>query len=95
LCDRYPMMTKFEEIEDGDFIFLNFDLFDYFVDIISTIQKKLPKFNLVSHNSDRTFSTVHYNLIKPYIHKIYCINCDIQDNPDIIKIPIRNYCIIN
>jgi hypothetical protein len=88
LCDRYPMMTKFEQIEDGDFIFLN-------LDIIRTIQKKLPKINLVSHNSDRTFSTVHYNLIKPYIHKIYCINCDIQDNPDIIKIPIGNYCIIN
>lgn len=88
LCDRYPMMTKFEEIKDGDFIFINFDLFDYFLDTIRNITKKLPKFNLVSHNSDRTFSNYHYNLIKPYIHKIYCINCDIQDNPDIIKIPI-------
>ena len=88
LCDRYPMMTKFEEIKDGDFIFINFDLFDYFLDTIRNIPKKLPKFNLVSHNSDRTFSNDHYHLIKPYIHKIYCINCDIQDNPDIIKIPI-------
>ena len=88
LCDRYPMMTKFEQINDCDFVFLNFDLFDYFLDTIRTIEKKLPKFNLVSHNSDKTFSNDHYNLIKPYIHKIYCINCDIQDNPDIIKIPI-------
>lgn len=88
LCDRYPMMTKFEEIKDSDFVFLNFGLFEYFVDIISKITKKLPKFNLVCHNSDRTFSVIHYNLIKPYIHKIYCINCDVQDNFDIIKIPI-------
>ena len=46
LCDRYPMMTKFEEIEDGDFIFLNFYLFDYFLETICRIPKKLPKFNL-------------------------------------------------
>ena len=88
LCDRYPMMTKFEEIEDGDFIFLNFYLFDYFLDTIRRISKKLPKFNLVSHNSDRTFTNDHYHLLKPYVHKIYCINCDIQDNPVIVKIPI-------
>jgi hypothetical protein len=44
-------MTKFEEIKDGDFIFINFD---YFLDTIRNIPKKLPKFNLVSHNSDST-----------------------------------------
>jgi hypothetical protein len=87
-CNRYPQNTNLHQLTENDFIFLNFDVFNQFFTFIHKFPIKLPKFNLLTHNSDQTFRIQHYNLIKPYIHKIYCINCDIQNNPDIVKIPL-------
>lgn len=87
-CNRYPQMTDLRQLRDGDFVFLNFDVFSQFFNFVRNFPMKLPKFNLVVHNSDQTFRVQHYNLIKPYIVKIYCINCNIKKNPDIVKIPL-------
>ena len=87
-CDRYPLNTDLMQLRENDFIFLNFDTFNRFLAFIRNFPVKLPKFNLLTHNSDRTFRLQHYDLIRPYITKIYCINCDIQNNADIVKIPL-------
>jgi len=87
-CNRYPQRTDLSQLQENDFVFMNFDAFDQFYIFVRKFRIKLPKFNLITHNSDKTFRTDHYIRIKPYISKIYCINCDIQNNPDIIKIPL-------
>ena len=87
-CNRYPQKTDLVQLRENDFVFLNFDVFEQFYLFICKFRVKLPKFNLITNNRDKTFRTEHYDRIKPYIVKIYCINCDIQNNPDIIKIPL-------
>ncbi len=84
LCRRYPI--KFDKnINEGDFIFLNLDDFHSFHQLI--INQKISKFNLITHNSDLSFDDKMFNLISPFVDKVFSINC-IVNNPRVSKIPL-------
>jgi hypothetical protein len=48
-------MTDLRQLRYGDFVFLNFDVFSQFFHFVRNFPMKLPKFNLVVHNSDQAF----------------------------------------
>ena len=50
-----------DKIKDGDFIFVNFDLFYYFLDTIRNIPKRLPKFNLEVIHNKITHNMCYFN----------------------------------
>jgi hypothetical protein len=85
-CIRYPFRMNSPEIKENDYVFLNLDLFQTF---LQYLQQYPPphKFILISHNSDKHFSDYHYHLIKPYCNKIYAIT-NICRQPNVYTIPI-------
>lgn len=91
LCDwsydpRYIINFKYHKLKDGDFVFLNLDYFNNFLeDILKGDRKK--RFNLICHNSDLSFTNDHYEKIKSYVYRIYAINNNCDD-VNVITIPI-------
>jgi len=83
-CSRYPR-TFNGHIKEGDFIFLNLDEFDSFVELL--LLKNTPKFVLVTHNSDKSFTEKHLEILRPFVLKIYAINLTVID-PLTQNIPI-------
>jgi hypothetical protein len=83
---RYPTNFDYNKLIDGDRVFVNFD---YFLQFINELKKYkfIKKFILISHNSDKTFSNQHYELIKEYIYRIYTINNNCN-NHNVVTIPI-------
>jgi hypothetical protein len=81
------MNMDLSKMEYGDNVFLNLDYFDQFITFLQKYEK-LKKFNLITHNSDRTFTAEHMEKIKKYILRVYCINCDVMDCNKITKIPL-------
>ena len=69
-CNRYPQNTNLHQLAENDFIFLNFDVFSQFFTFIHNFPKKLPKFNLLTHNSDQTFRIQHYTIEDFNPHKV-------------------------
>ena len=65
-------------------IFINGDIFEQIIPFIITC-KQVP--SLVLHNSDRFFDRIKLEAVKPYIEKIYAINCDFG-HPKIVNIPL-------
>jgi hypothetical protein len=85
LCNRYPIKFDFNQISTDDFIFLNLDNFYEFISVLE--DKNLPKFNLVTHNSDRTFDDSMLEKIEKYVSKVYAINSTTTNN-QLVKIPL-------
>jgi hypothetical protein len=91
LCDwsfdpRYPINFDYNKLIDGDKVFLNFDYFIYFINELKKFNF-IKKFILISHNSDKTFTNQHYELIQDYIYKIYAINNNCS-NINVVTIPL-------
>lgn len=77
LCPRY--LTKFEpeNIKENDLVFVNLDYFNDFVNKLLTSKlSNIPinKFQLVTHNSDSSFTDNHYNQIASFVNQVYAIN---------------------
>lgn len=82
LCPRYNINNN---IKSGEIVFVNLD---YFNDFVNLLEKLKPNnIQVITHNSDQTFTKEHFNRIEKYISKIYPINC-IFNNKKICKIPI-------
>jgi len=88
LCPRYDKQFYFNvnEVEENDFVFLNLDYANEFINLLNSnnITKKI---NLITHNSDKSFTEELYEGFKKYVNFIYSINCTIC-KPNIIKIPL-------
>lgn len=83
---RYPVNFNYNKLQDGDLVFLNLDYFYNFLqEIVRYGEKK--KFNLITHNSDQSFTNAHFELIKDYVYRVYAIN-NTCDNINVITIPI-------
>jgi len=85
LCRRYPIKFDHKSIKEGDFIFLNLDDFYSFLQLLQN--QKLPKFNLITHNSDLSFDDSKFNLISPFVDKVFTIN-SVVNNERVTKIPL-------
>lgn len=85
LCNRYTINFEPTNIRPGDFIFINLDTFDQFTRV--ALEYNIKGFNLISHNSDRSFTQNHFSQIEPIVNHIYTINC-IFKNDKITKIPL-------
>lgn len=89
-CPRYEKKFYFnlEKVVKNDFVFLNLDYYDKFIEILNTNNHDVnTKFNLITHNSDLTFDQNKYDLIEKYVNKIYAINCSAIGDK-IKKIPL-------
>jgi hypothetical protein len=86
VCPRYPIKFDPNLIQLNDIVFLNFDCFGQFVQILNQNPPQ-NKFILLTHNSDQKFTYQHLNQIKPYITHVYAINCEFQD-PLVTPIPL-------
>jgi hypothetical protein len=86
LCNRYTINFDINKIQENDFIFLNLDNFEQFVNYLN-LQKFDKKINLITHNSDREFNENMFNCIEKYINIIYPINSSVN-NDKVIKIPL-------
>ncbi len=81
---RYTCKFIDNDLKEGDYVFLNLD---YFHEFVKTLSKPINQFNLITHNSEKSFTAEHLKLINEYIIKIYPINCNFE-NDKIHKIPI-------
>lgn len=86
LCPRYEINFQIDKVENGDYLFMNLDYFESFVNYLS-IYGFDKKVNLVTHNSDRDFTQQMFIQIEKYIVRIFPINSTIS-NIKIGKIPI-------
>jgi len=83
---RVVILSKIYKIKTNDFVFLNLDRFEQFIQILKNNKPK-NKFVLLTHNSDRKFTKSDFDILAPYITNVYAINCVIQ-NPLVIPIPL-------
>ena len=83
---RYPLNFNYNELKDGDRVFLNLDYFEHFVQQLKTSNLK-KKFILFTHNSDKSFTQQHYDIIKDYVYRVYPIN-NVCENKNVITIPL-------
>jgi hypothetical protein len=86
LCPRYEQKFDVNNLSENDFVFLNLDHFESFVNYLN-LTKPEKKFILVTQNSDRDFSGQMFNSIKEYTSKILSVNCTVS-NEMIVKIPL-------
>jgi hypothetical protein len=85
LCNRYPINFNISKIKPGDYIFINLDNFYHFVNF--TKSSLIKDLNLVTHNSDLSFTKEHFESVKNIVNKVYAINCTFN-NENVIKIPL-------
>jgi hypothetical protein len=85
-CPRYEVKVVTQDIKENSFVFVNLDNFIDFYRHITNI-KPNKKINLITHNSDKTFSFDYLTVIEPYVNKIYPLNCDFAHDK-IHKIPL-------
>jgi hypothetical protein len=83
---RYKINLEPDKIKHNDFVFVNLDELNDFVNILNKNPPK-NKFNLITHNSDQTFYHNHFEKVKDYTLKVYALNCSYK-NEDIYPIPI-------
>jgi hypothetical protein len=86
VCNRYKNFFISENVEHGDIVFLNLDLFAQFIQHINQHKPK-NKFILITANSDQSFTYQHYYLIKDFVIKIYAGN-NITEHDDVITTPM-------
>jgi len=76
-CARYPINWIPEKVQENDFVFLNIDNFFMF---LNTLKPGMPKFNVITHNSDQTFTKYYAKDLIDRVHKVYSQNCIVPDN---------------
>lgn len=86
ICPRYEQKFEHNLIKENDFVFLNLDYFEQFINFIIK-NRPLYKFILVTQNSDRNFTKEMFNYIEPFINKLYAINATFQSEK-LIKVPL-------
>ena len=88
-CPRYPVKLDPSQIKENDIVFINLDNFNEFIKILLNNRPR-NKFILISHNSDVTFTESHFNIIHPFVNKVYAINAQLNYNSNNIvnNIPI-------
>lgn len=86
LCTRYEVRFEIDRVEDGDYLFLNLDHFDPFVNYLNGVRFN-KKINLVTHNSDHDFTEEMFKRVEKYIVNVFPINSLISGR-GIKKIPI-------
>jgi len=85
LCGRYPISFTKEKIKDNDTVFVNTDMVWGFIDFLK--KNRIPKINVVFHNSDLSFTEEMFLHLKTYCNKIYAANCIVSDEM-VVKIPL-------
>jgi hypothetical protein len=85
-CPRYVLNFDVSKIKENDTVFLNLDYFENFLNILK-LNNNIPKFILVTQNSDRDFTEMMFNLIGNYTNKILAINSTFS-NEKVEKIPL-------
>ena len=85
-CPRYHIKLEPSHIKENDLVFLNLDEFDNFLNIVLSNPPK-AKFILITHNSDKSFTDIHYEKIKQFTNKVYAIN-SLCKHESVITIPI-------
>ena len=70
---RYPIRkwTFKHEVKHGQRVFMQLNQLSYFVSITSQLNCKVVA---VIHNTDVSFTNEMYELIKPYVTKVYAVN---------------------
>lgn len=73
VCNRYTIKFHPQSIKDGDFVFVNLDNIWEF---ISFLKKTVTssKINLITHNSDLSFTDDMYNQVSNFCLNVYSIN---------------------
>lgn len=86
LCNRYPIKFNIQDIKNDDFLFINLDTIYH---VISFLDKSKfdKKVNIITHNSDLSFTNDMFLKIKKYVNKVYAINSIIKDD-NMVKIPL-------
>jgi FkbM family methyltransferase len=86
LCLRYPLSFSPNEIKYCDKVFLNLDCFEPFLE---NLIKYPPanKFILICHNSDLSFTKIHFENIETYIEHVFSTNC-IYSHEKVSPIPL-------
>ena len=87
-CPRYKHHFNYDtsKINENEKVFLNLDYFNKFLKILIN-NPPSNKFILITHNSDKCFTHIHYQLIEKYVNKIYAIN-NIFSHPNVTTIPL-------
>lgn len=85
-CPRYQQNFNLDLVQNDDFVFLNIDYFEQFLNFLisNNFDKKIV---IVTQNSDRDFTQKMFDSIKRFTSKILAINCTVSD-PLIKKIPL-------
>ena len=84
ICNRYTINFQSNLIKDGDFVFMNLDNISQFINFWKTSGIK-SKINLITHNSDMSFTDEMYIHLSPFCLNVYSIN-SISNHG--IKIPL-------
>jgi len=85
-CPHYIVNFNSTLINENDIVFLNLDYFSQFIGLITQSPPK-HKFILITHNSYKSFTIEHFNLLSKFVNHIYAINCIVK-YPNITCIPI-------
>lgn len=74
LDDRYPIRKWLLSmmVKPGDKVFMKHSDISTFVAYASLLQVKV---DAVIHNSDEAFTEETYNIIKPFVRRVYAVNC--------------------
>jgi len=84
--DRYSEKPfKYFAARTGDWVFMNADYLERFVQSIPKLMRK--KFRIVLHNSDKTLDLARLSLVAPVAIQIYSINTSVA-HPMLKTIPI-------
>jgi hypothetical protein len=83
-CDRYPVNLEIDKIAQDDFVFINLDDLDKFLLSLNSVKIK-NKINLITHNSDLSFTDSMFNKLAPFCNKIFSLNSISKHG---IKIPM-------
>jgi len=85
-CPRYEVKIFPKDLGEHSFVFLNLDHFEEFA-AYTINTDPTHKFNLVTHNSDESFTKQHFDIIEKFTDKIYALNCNFI-HEKIHKIPL-------
>ena len=73
ICPRYPSYFDVLKIQENDLVFLNFDYFNIFIQVLQA-HNPIHKIIVIVHNSDTPFTDDYMQSLRPYVHKVYAIN---------------------
>lgn len=85
-CPHYVINFNPILVDENDIVFLNLEFFSQFVNLLMRFPPK-HKFILIAHNSYKSFTIEHFNLLSLYVNHIYAINCIVK-HTNITNIPM-------